>query len=172
MTHKIARRGMTVGAILLALFALAPVGVSQQSQPVLQITSPTAGSIVNPGQTITVLVTSPTNTTFSQVEVIGELPIGVSNLTTSLPASFSMTIPTDIACRTFMLTAVGATSSGQFAQSATILIDVERPDMPTLLSAQISDLSFEVLGERFPLILFAKFSDGSILEVTESSNVT
>lgn len=164
--------GQILVKTLLASLVLASACVGQQSQPLLQITFPTAGTIVNPGQTITVSVASPANASLSQIGVIGEDPIGVSGLATSVPAQFSMTIPTDIACRKFMLTAWGATSSGQSARSATILIDVERPDMPTALSPQIPGLSFEVLGEQFPLILFAKFSDGSILEVTRSSNVT
>lgn len=164
--------GQTLAKMLLASLVIASPCLGQQNQPALQITSPTEGSVVNPGQTITVSVASPNNTSISQVGVIGEDPIGFSTLATSVPATFSMTIPTDIACRTFMLTAVGATPSGQSAQSATIIIDVERPDMPTALSTQIPGLSFEVLGEQFPLILFAKFPDGSILEVTRSSYVT
>lgn len=159
-------------SVLLMSIVSAPVCMGQQSQPSLQITSPTAGTIVNPGQNLTVSVASPTNSSFSQVGVIGEDPIGVSGLATSVPAQFSMTIPTDIACRRFMLTAVGTNPSGQSAHSTTIFIDVERPDMPTALSTQIPGLSFEVLGEQFPLILFAKFPDGSILEVTRSSYVT
>lgn len=157
-------------AVMLVVVAL--TSWAQQNPSLLQITAPTAGTIVNPGQTISVTVTSPANASVSSVGVIGQDPIGFSSPATSVPAQFSITIPTSIACRKFMLTAVGATSSGQSAESATILIDVERPDIPTALNPQIPSLSFKALGEQFPLVMLANFSDGSVLDVTESSNVT
>lgn len=162
---------MILAQVLAVLFT-ARVSSAQQNPPPLQITSPTAGTIVNPGQTISVTVTSPANVSFSKVGVIGEDPIDFSGIAASVPAQFSMSIPTDIACRKFMLTAVGATSSGQSAQSTPILIDVERPDLPTAIGPQIPQLSFKALGEQFPLVLLAQFSDGSILDVTESSYAT
>jgi hypothetical protein len=163
--------GKILTQVLLVPLALATVCAGQQSQPLLQITSPTAGTVVNPGQTMTVAVTSPASASFSQVAVIGEDPIGFSSIATSVPAQFSFTIPTDIACRTYMLTAVGTTASGQSAESATILIDVERPDLPTSLSALLPGITFEAQGEQSPAVILATFSDGSVLDVTESSNV-
>jgi len=55
--------------------------------------------------------------------VIGEDPVGASNVQTSAPAHFTLTIPSDIdSCEPYMLAAVGATSSGQYAESDTILL--------------------------------------------------
>lgn len=71
-----------------------------------------------------------------------------------------------------MLTAVGTTASGQSVESETILLDVERPDLPISLAALLSSFSFQSFGEQVPIVLTAKFSDGSILDVTESSYVT
>jgi Bacterial Ig-like domain (group 2) len=144
---------------------------ASQSTTQLQITSPASNAIVHPGQTLAITVVSPSNTGFSNVAVIGEDPIGFSNVANSLPAQVSLAIPANIACRRYMLTAVGSTSSGQNAQSPTILIDVERPDMPSALSTSISGISFQVIGEKGPMILLATFQDGSTLDVTESSNV-
>jgi Bacterial Ig-like domain (group 3)/Abnormal spindle-like microcephaly-assoc'd, ASPM-SPD-2-Hydin/Bacterial Ig-like domain (group 2) len=170
------RRFAFVSSLLLVQVAMVLLGVEvapgQQNPPLLQITSPSNDTVVNPGQAISVSVTSPANASFSQAGVVGEDPIGFSSVATSVPAEFSITIPTIIACRKFMLTAVGATSSGQSARSATILIDVERPDMPTAIGPQIPALTFKALGETFPLVLLAQFSDGSILDATESSYVT
>lgn len=147
--------------------------LAQQDQPVLQITSPAPDTIINPGQTMSVTVTSPANAQFSQIAVVGETPIGSNSTASSVPATFSVTVPNNIsACRTYMLTAVGTTTSGQFVHSATILIDVERADMPIAISPQIPSLTFKALGEQFPLKLLATFSDGSVLEVTESTYVT
>jgi len=47
--------------ILCTVLATACLCVAQQSLPQLQITSPADGTIVNPGQTISVTVTSPAN---------------------------------------------------------------------------------------------------------------
>lgn len=159
----------------LAIIAVLAVGVvawAQQNQPLLQVTSPPDGMIVNPGQTLPVAVTSPANASFSQVGVIGEDPIGFGSTSTSVPATLSLSIPASIACGKFMVTAIGAMASGQAAQSPTILIDVERADMPTAINPQIPQLSFKALGEQFPLVLLGTFSDGSVLDVTESSYVT
>ena len=48
---------------------------TQQSFAQLQITSPTQGTIVNPGQTLSVTVASPTNATFTNVGVVADDPI-------------------------------------------------------------------------------------------------
>jgi hypothetical protein len=145
---------------------------AQQSSSQLQITSPADGTVVYPGQTVSVTVTSPTNTAFTQVGVVGQDPIGLSDIANSVPAHFSITIPTDTVPRTYMLTADGTTSSGQSAESDTILVDVERPDPPISLAPLLSSIAFQSLGEQTPITLTAKFSDGSILDVTESSYVT
>lgn len=83
-----------------------------------------------------------------------------TDVQTSFPATFFVTIPTNINCGPHMLTAMGATSSGQTAQSAPVSIDVERPDMPTALSAQMpaSQVTLEALGQQFPIILSSSFS--------------
>jgi|SRR5215469_1913682 len=159
-----------VGALLFLLSLVAGLP-AQQNAPLLQIASPASGTLVNPGQTVSVSVTSPANASLSGVGVVGEDPIGFTTVATSVPATFSITIPSSIACRKFPLTAVGATS-GQTVQSAPILIDVERPDLPIAINPQISGVTLEVLGEQFPLVLLANFSDGSILDVTESTYMT
>jgi len=71
-----------------------------------------------------------------------------------------------------MLTASGLSASGQSAQSATILIDVERPDLPISLSALMPSITFGVQGQQFPVITLATFADGTILDVTQSSNIS
>jgi Bacterial Ig-like domain (group 2) len=160
------------GAALLSCLFAALICCVPQSSAQLQITSPTRGTIVNPGQTLSVTVTSSGNAIFTNVGVIAQNPIGLSDVATSLPAQFSLAIPADIALRSYMLTAMGTTSSGQSVHSETILVDVERPDLPTSLATLLSSFSFQSLGEQVPIILTAKFSDGSVLDITESSYVT
>jgi hypothetical protein len=156
--------------LLSAIFATAGFSPAQQNPPLLQITAPTDGSVVNPGQTISVTVSSPANVAFSQVAVLGQDPLGSTDIATSVPAQFTISIPANIICGKYMLTAYGTTSSGQDVESATILIDVERPDLPTSLSALLQRLTFRSPGEQSPIVILGTFSDGSILEVTRSSN--
>jgi hypothetical protein len=147
------------------------ISPKQVGRPVLQITSPANRSIVNPGRAVSVSVTSPANASFAQVAVIGEDPIGFSSIQTSVPAMFSFTIPTDLACREYALTALGITASGQTVESNPLTIDIERPDLPVSISVQTQNIIFSNPGETSPILLLATFSDGSILDVTESSNV-
>lgn len=137
----------------------------------LQIASPTDGAVVSPGQTISVTVTSPASGAFSHVAVIGEAT-GFSSIATSLPAQFSLSIPTDISCRRYSLTAVGITASGQEISSQDVVIDVERSDPPTSLSTLMPEVVFDNLGEQFPIKILASFSDGRSFDVTESSRLS
>lgn len=129
---------------------------------------------MNPGQAVSVTVTSPAGFSFNMVYVIGQSPFPSGNsIATSVPANFSLTIPTDISCRKYMLTATGVTSSGQGADSATILVQVERPDLPTALSEMNPGPEiFDALGALSRISLLGTFSDGSILDVTNSSYMT
>ena len=180
MTYKRTYRLPGALALLLArvlLVALVPDIASQAQQPALQITVPATGTIVSPGQTLSVTVTSPAGLAFSQVVVIGEVPIGMSTIATSVPAQFSVNIPSQIACGPHMLTAEGTTTTGQNAESASIMIDVERSDFPAGLSASISGLTFESQGEQSSLRMLATFLDSSTLvsstlDVTESTLVS
>jgi hypothetical protein len=148
------------------------VSPKQVGPPTLQVTTPANGSIVSPGQSLSVSVTSPTSTPFTQVVVIGEDPIGFSAIQTGVPAQFTITIPADIACREYTLTAQGITASRQNAESDPVQIDVERPDLPVSISALTPDIHLSRPGEASPIQLLATFSDGKILDVTESSKVS
>jgi len=157
--------------LLALVFASVPL-TSLAQQPLLQITSPSNGTIVNPGQTLSVSVTSPAGATFTQVDVIGEAPIGISAVGSSLPAQFSLSIPSDIDCGQYRLTAEGTTTTGQTAESASIIIDVERPDLPVSLSTFPSGIFLQQPSQTIPLIVMGTFADGSILDVTGSSYVS
>jgi hypothetical protein len=166
-------RGRNVSFIcsLILLFAHSSPCSAQQSQPALQITSPANGSILNPGQILSVTVTSPAGLTLTNVMVIGEQELGLVGSGTSVPATVSATIPTTIQLGQYMLTAMGLTSAGQLVQSGTILIGVERPDFPVSLAADPSRILFQIQGQRQPLKISATFSDGSALDVTGSTNM-
>ncbi len=136
----------------------------------LAITSPANGAVVAPGQAVTVLVSSPINYKFLAVLVIGEGPIGTAG-PLDLPAQFSLTVPSDIPLRKYGVTAMGVTPAGQQV-AAGIQIDVERPDMPVSLSYQLRQLIFEAEDEETRWGVTARFADGKVFDVTESTKVT
>lgn len=142
-------------------------------QPSIQITSPTNNTVVNPGQTITVSVNSPSNTTFTKVLVMGDSSIKPTALANSLPAQVSVIIPQKIALGKHFLTAMGATGTGSQPQySAQVSIDVERPDMPTRLKADPVAIIFgSSQGDTERVGISGTFSDGSYLDVSGSSYV-
>jgi len=141
-------------------------------EPTLEITSPADGAVVNEGDQLTVTVESPNNTPFSTAGVVGEDPIGLSDTSTSVPAQLSVSIPAAMTAGPHMLTAVGVTSAGQSVQSPTISLDIERSDSPTSISSPLPLLVMGAQGEQAQARIIATFSDGSVLDVTQSSNVT
>ena len=155
-----------LAAVVLAM------GLGAQSQPSLQITSPSSGTIVNPGQTFTVSITSSGTTTFQSLFTIAKYPIGISTNATSTPAQVSVAIPLDIDCGIYSLMAEGIITPGQIVYSPSISIDVERPDLPTKLTASPRSLIIESLGEQTSVELRATFADNSVLHVTQSTLLT
>ncbi|MCU1240038.1 MAG: repeat containing protein [Candidatus Acidoferrum typicum] len=158
-------------AFFVALVATASI-CDAQNPPQLQIASPASGTIFNPGQTISVTVTSPANVSFTSVGVAGEDPFGLSALAASVPAQFSFTVPTNISFGQYMLTADGTAASGQSVESDPIFIDIERADLPAVLTPSMSSIVFAKPAQTVPLIVFAKFIDGTVLNVSRSSYVT
>jgi IPT/TIG domain len=145
---------------------------AQQAQPLLQITAPADGTIVNPGQTITVNVTSSPGVVVSAISVLAEDPLDVQDFAASTPAQISVTIPASLdSLRRYMVTAFGL-ANGQVAKSQTIFLDVERPDQPIDFFVGSDSVDMESQGQQTPIKVFAVFSDGSLFDVTESSNVT
>src|SRR5260370_3698673 len=160
--------GIAVASVTLMAFSLALAG---QTQPALQITSPADGTVVTPGQTITVSVTSPNNTAFKQVFVIGEQPLPASTIASSVPAQFSILIPQATRPGKYLITAWGGTTANQVQGSSPVTIDVERADLPTSLNANRVRVSFQSQGQKVPLQISGTFADGSVADLTVSSNM-
>lgn len=157
---------------LVVCLAASLICSAQQSSAQLQITSPTDGTFLAPGQSLSISVISLTNTPVVNVSVFGEDPVGTTTLANSLPAQFSLAIPQDIAPRKYALTAVAGTSGGQVLYSDPVTIDVERPDMPTRLASLRQRITFTGITGPSPLRISGSFPDGAYLDVTDSSNLT
>ena len=166
--------GATSGPVVVTVGGAASNGlaftVESESNLSLAITSPEDGALVEAGQTLTVMVASPENVQFALVGVMGEDPIGVSEVATSVPAQFSFPIPLNMTPRKYLLSAEATTASGQQG-SASILIDVERSDLPLGIFTPLPQIVFEAQGEDAPIKVQGRFADDIVLDVTESSKV-
>jgi hypothetical protein len=159
-------RSAFIRVVVLCIFAGALL-----AQPSLQITSPAGGTVVNPGQTITVTVTASAGGAFTGVGVVGEDPIGISQLLTAPPYQFAVSIPATTTPGQYALTAVGPVQGGDPVFSDPVSIDVERPDNPVSLRLEPSQL-ISAVGDRDPILVYGVFSDGSKYILSNSSRTT
>jgi hypothetical protein len=154
----------------LALFgALDPSFViAQQGSPTLQIVSPPNGSIVTPGQSLTVDVSVTGTNAFTQVHVIGE-NIGISDPVKTPPFVFSLIIPNHLVGPK-KLTAVGVIGPGNAAFSPSVIIDIEPTATITGLFVTPTQIQLGSPGQEFPLIASGTFDDGTTRDITRSAN--
>ena len=120
--------------------------------------------------TLVVTISSPDKSNFLGISVIGEGELGSADLVLSLPARVSLIIPARTELRRYALTASGVTTGGLEVRTR-IEIDVERPDMPQSIFGELRQLIFGGKGETGSIDLRARFADGSVLAVRESSKV-
>jgi hypothetical protein len=117
--------------VFLTAVTLSVIGVrsaaAQQGRAALAIVSPADGTVVAPGDTLTVSVASPANRKFESVVLAAEV-IGIAGMATMLPARFTVTIPADAKCAKQQLNALALGPSGQETK-ASIAIDVEETDV-------------------------------------------
>jgi hypothetical protein len=172
LTTRHGRRAGLLRTAIVAALLLAPIPAAAQQPASLQIAAPAAGTVVAPGQSIAVSLSSPAGTTFAAAFVVGEDPLPTSDAANAVPAQLTMAVPASIASRRYGLTAFGRTTTGITVQSETMLIDVERPDMPRSIAADMPSVSFRVTGVRSPIALTAMFADGGSVDVTGSSRVS
>src|SRR5947208_3260105 len=86
----------------------------------LQITSPANGSLVSPGQTLTIVVSA---TGIGPIAVFTESPLPPVQSTT-LPTQFTLSLPPGIRAGTYHLTAEGILN-GNEVSSVPVAIDIE-----------------------------------------------
>jgi hypothetical protein len=155
----------------LALVGLLSAPGSLAQQPLLQITSPSAGAVITEGQTITITVSAAPSVQIADVVTNGLFPDVQAG---SSANQFLLTIPTNITPGTYYLTAVGLTSSGD-VESQPVAIDVEPqyyPSQPLSVAPESPVFNFTAVGDELPIRVIGSFSDGSTLDVTRSSNTS
>ena len=168
--------GATTGPVVVTVAAQASNGAaftvdSGTGSGQIEFLSPADGAVVNPGEPLTINLSSPDNSTFLGLVVVGEDPLGESDELASLPAQVTLTIPAQIGLGRYALSAFGVTTAGAPVVS-TIEVDVERPDLPLAIVPQLRQFDFGAEGETGRIELIGSFADGTTLPVEESSNVT
>jgi len=158
--------------LTMTIILVFPHASPAQSQPALEITFPQDGTVVAPGEMITVVVTPSPGMTFVQVMIIGEGPIGFSEVKTTAPFEFMLTIPMSIGLRSYRISASGAIGPGIGAESPAITLIVEKPGALLELRVEPKLINFEEPGQRMPLRVIGTFSDGTTLGITESTQTT
>jgi len=164
---KVSRRILRAAQI--ALILMLTTGLSVGQQPIT-IMSPANGTLVTPGQTITIQVATAPGTSFLAVQVVGQ-DIGFAPPLTAPPYSFNLTIPSNV-IGPRNLTALGITSPENGIFSPSVLIDSETEAIATALHLNISQLAFQRTGQRMPLNVTATFADGTSLDITKSSRIS
>jgi hypothetical protein len=167
--------GMTAALLSASLNAQAFRGTA------LVITSPTNGTVVAPGQTITVAVTVNSRTYPHGVAIVGgedggpsvmEAPgSGLSSVLGPSTLSFSVTIPTNAFPGRFGISALGPDSSGTVQGSYEVTLDVERTDTPVSLRVDPPSMHFQHVGQSLRLNVIGVYADGSWHGLTQSSRL-
>jgi len=112
---------------------------------------------------------------FSKVFLVAEHPIGIgaNQVLTDPPYQFSITIPNNIgSARKYFVGATGIASSGQSGKALRIHLDVEPSVAISSIAVHPSTISFIRPGDAIPLSVAGTFTDGSIMDITQSSGTT
>lgn len=166
------RKWGIVGSLILAVGLVAASARAQESP--LRFVSPAAGTVVQPGHTVTIAVTA--DSSVEKFALLGERPLPLSQvvapgLGVASPYEFQVRIPTDIRPGSYRVTAVGVLKGGE-SVSESLVLDVEKSEEPARIWAKPETILFSRAGEQIPLRVLGAFSDGSQETLTRSSKTT
>jgi hypothetical protein len=154
-----------VYALGLQLAFSSPRAIAQQ--PLLLITTPANASLATDGTTINITVSA--DPSVQNVSVIAQIPLPQPQAGSSAN-QFTLTLPTTIPPGLYNLTAVGTNASGD-VESAPVAIDVE-PQYLGAISIIPTVLTLNSIGDQYPLHVIGTYSDGTSLDVTQSTQLS
>lgn len=139
--------------------------VSFAETPALRITAPADGTVVAPGQSVTITVAAaPSVKSFVLLSPLGKTrKIG--------PDQFVLDIPPDTPIKQYDVTAIGHVRVGETVESDPISLDVESPLTPTQLQTDAT-MHLRKSGSTLPIDVMATFGDGSAANVSRSTRIT
>lgn len=176
------KRGMSIAfvaaacaIVLAAIIPRAKKADGQDFPVLLQITSPTEGTVASPGQTVTVVVTPNPGVTPSAVwlSVPPELSPGLQGLSAP-PFQFSLPVPTSVFdAGNYPIRALGIIGPGQGASANPVDLDVEPSSSISITSLKVSPLrvDFTTAGQNVQFHVQGAFSDGSGMNLTNSTQI-
>lgn len=157
-------------------------GPSHAQEDRLRITSPTAGFLVRPGDTVTITVAA--DYSVEKVALVAQHPLGVGQVVSGgapgvvarglgemRPLRFALRIPSGTQPGSYRVTAIG-TSSGEDVESDAVTLDVERAQEPVRIWTEPSLVRFTQTGDQIPVRVLGAFGDGSSDELTKSSKTS
>ena len=154
-----------IGTMILAL-AIAPCFAQSN---LLQITSPPNGTIVYPGQIVTISVSA--DPSVSNIAILAQDPLGFTQATNGHPLQFQLTIPSNTTIGAYDVGAMGTAPDGSVVDSSPISLQVDTQYSAILSGTQPGVLRFSAAGERIPLHVIGTMPDGSRLDVTHSVQI-
>ncbi len=158
-----------------AILYLSSASLTGQT-PFVKITSPPNGTVVHPGERVPVTVDA-TPFAFGAVIV---LPYGTAASLSGPPYRFVFEVPTDLASGDLLVGALGvppagfkSTDTDKDAVKDTIKLDLERPESPKRLTAELSDFynvrdGFHHVGENRYLRITGIFGGDGEVDLTIS----
>jgi hypothetical protein len=161
------RRGGGAGVLSLIILMTAVHCYGQTSS--VQITSPASGTLVTPGQTVTVNVSAVG--TFQAVLLFAQDPFPDGGGLTAPPFQFSIAVPSNIAPGPYSLTATGVIAPGQVIDSPPITIDVENTAQVLAVQSNLGTLLFQFVGQQIPLTVSATFTGGGPAQTVSRSSL-
>jgi len=150
--------------IIAFMFILVVIPSFAQSN-LLQITSPASGTIVNPGQVVTISVSA--DPSVSNVAILGDEPLGFTQATNGQPLQFQLTIPSNTTIGAYDVGAMGTTPDGSVVDSPSISLRVDVQGSASISGTQPGVLRFSAAVETIPLHVIGSVS-GSQLDITHS----
>ena len=167
------QRSWRVAGILILAAGMASVLAGAEQSPI-HFVSPAGGTIVRPGQTITISVSA--DSSVAKLGLIGQHPLPVSRavapgLGVARPFEFAVTIPMDIRPGPYRVRAVGVLAGGE-PVAESLVLNVEKAEEPTRIWAKPQTILFSGGGERIPLRVLGAFADGSQETLTKSVKTT
>jgi hypothetical protein len=145
----------------LSLLLMAPMSLAAAN---LRITSPPSGTVVSPGETISVTVSA--DPEVQQISLAPEPPLHEAQPGPS-PSTFTLVIPAGLAPGSHDLRALGL-AGGELVTSDYVTLNVERFENPLRLRTEPAILQLRNRGDHFPLRVIGTYRDGSQTVLTAS----
>lgn len=152
--------------VMSIILALGTLPCFAQSN-LLQIVSPTSGTVVHPGETVVIAVNA--DRSVSDVAIMS--PLGFSQRTNGQDLQFLLTIPSNTTIGAYDVSAMGA-ADGSMVASAPISLQVDIPKSRFNMQTEPSVLRFDAPGETMPLHVIGTFANGSKMDMTHSTQMS